>query len=156
MSTIEKQVVVLESDCVCADEDGPDYGECFGCYDDAKENLKHLINAWVDAQGKEFSEVRIDGTGMGWQRQSGYAHTDIDDLAHALALRGDFRIVFTLENGELTATRSSHDEPTGAHFTFTPQDEMGECDKCGNDYELSSRDGRCGDCGNCSGCCAHK
>jgi len=122
----QKQVVVLESDCVCADEDGPDYGECFGCYDDAKDNLKYLINAWVDAQGKEFSEVRIDGTGMGWQRQSGYAHTDIDDIAHALALRGDFRIIFTLENGELTATRSSHDEPTGAHFTFTPSDTPSE------------------------------
>ena len=126
MSTLEKQVVVLESDCVCADEDGPDYGECFGCYDDAKDNLKHLINAWVDAHGKEFSEVRIDGTGMGWQRQSGYVHTELKEIAYALALRGDFRIVFTLENGNLTATRSSHDEPTGAHFTFTPNEDEPE------------------------------
>lgn len=126
MSTLEKQVVVLESDCVCAGEDGPDYGECFGCYDDAKDNLKYLINAWADAQGKEFSEVRIDGTGMGWQRQNGYAHTGLDEIAYALALRGDFRIVFTLENGNLTATRSSHDEPTGAHFTFTPIEDEDE------------------------------
>jgi hypothetical protein len=126
MSTIEKQVVVLESDCVCAGEDGPDYGECFGCYDDAKENLKHLIKSWVDAQGKKFYEVRIDGTGMGWQRQSGYAHIGLDDIAEILSLRGDFRIVFTLENGNLTATRSSHDEPTGAHFTFTPNEDEPE------------------------------
>lgn len=126
MSTLEKQVVVLESDCVCAGEDGPDYGECFGCYDDAKDNLKYLINAWADAQGKEFSEVRIDGTGMGWQRQNGYAHTGLDEIAYALALRGDFRIVFTLENGNLIATRSSHDEPTGAHFTFTPIEDEDE------------------------------
>ena len=32
-------------------------------------------------------------------------------------------------------------------------DEFGECDTCGNEYELASRDGRCGDCGNCADCC---
>ena len=32
----------------------------------------------------------------------------------------------------------------------------GECDKCGDSYELSSRDERCGDCGNCGDCCTHK
>ena len=32
----------------------------------------------------------------------------------------------------------------------------GECDKCANSYELSSRDNRCGDCGNCNNCCTHK
>lgn len=32
----------------------------------------------------------------------------------------------------------------------------GECDKCANSYELSSRDNRCGDCGNCGNCCTHK
>lgn len=31
----------------------------------------------------------------------------------------------------------------------------GECDKCANSYELSSRDNRCGDCGNCGNCCTH-
>ena len=32
----------------------------------------------------------------------------------------------------------------------------GECDKCANSYELSSRDNRCGDCGNCNNCCTHE
>lgn len=32
----------------------------------------------------------------------------------------------------------------------------GECDKCANSYEVSSRDNRCGDCGNCGNCCTHK
>ena len=32
----------------------------------------------------------------------------------------------------------------------------GECDKCANSYDLSSRDNRCGDCGNCDTCCTHK
>ena len=31
----------------------------------------------------------------------------------------------------------------------------GECDKCTNPYELSSKEGRCGDCGNCGDCCTH-
>jgi hypothetical protein len=32
----------------------------------------------------------------------------------------------------------------------------GECDKCANSYDLSSRDNRCGDCGNCNTCCTHE
>ena len=32
----------------------------------------------------------------------------------------------------------------------------GECDKCADSYEVSSRDNRCGDCGNCGNCCTHK
>ena len=32
----------------------------------------------------------------------------------------------------------------------------GECDKCANSYDLSSRDNRCGDCGNCNNCCTHE
>lgn len=35
------------------------------------------------------------------------------------------------------------------------ENEFGECDKCGGQYELGSREGRCGDCGNCSVCCDH-
>jgi hypothetical protein len=36
---------------------------------------------------------------------------------------------------------------------LTKSDEVGECDLCGDEYELASRDGRCGDCGNCAKCC---
>lgn len=36
---------------------------------------------------------------------------------------------------------------------LTKNDEVGECDLCGDRYELASRDGRCGDCGNCADCC---
>jgi hypothetical protein len=120
MSTLEKQQVVVESDCTCLNEDETPSDSCYGCYDDAVDNLKYLITEWADAQGKEFSEVRIDGTGMGWQRESGYAIAPLYRIAEALSLRGDFTITFTLLNKELTATRSSHDEPTGASFTFKP------------------------------------
>jgi hypothetical protein len=40
--------------------------------------------------------------------------------------------------------------------TLVPMnDELGECDACGEQYELASRFGRCGDCGNCSHHCEH-
>lgn len=32
---------------------------------------------------------------------------------------------------------------------------IGECDTCGEDYDTSSRDGRCGDCGECAEHCSH-
>jgi hypothetical protein len=35
-------------------------------------------------------------------------------------------------------------------------EQEGECDKCANSYDLSSRDNRCGDCGNCNTCCTHE
>lgn len=40
-------------------------------------------------------------------------------------------------------------------FDVETNDEWGECDNCGKQYELASREGRCGDCGNCSNCCDH-
>ena len=121
MATLQKQQAEVQSDCICLNEDETPSDSCYGCYDDAVDNLKYLITEWADAQGKEFSNVRIDGTGMGWQRESGYAMAPLYRVAEALSIRGDFHIVFTLEDGKLTATRSSHDEPTGgAHFTFTP------------------------------------
>lgn len=121
MNTMQKQQVELQSDCTCLNEDETTWSEsCYGCYDDAVEDLKYLITEWADAQGKEFSNVRIDGSAMGWQRESGYAMTPLYRISEALSIRGDFRIVFTLESGTLTATRYSHDEPTGASFTFKP------------------------------------
>lgn len=33
---------------------------------------------------------------------------------------------------------------------------MGDCDTCGDVYELSSRLGRCGDCGDCHKHCEHE
>lgn len=33
--------------------------------------------------------------------------------------------------------------------------ECGECDTCGQAYDLSSRFNRCGSCGDCGKCCVH-
>lgn len=121
MSTMEKQVVVLQSDCVCVDEDDTQLDSCYGCYDDEVENLKYLIQDWAEAQSIEFNEVRVKATGMGWQSLSGEATITVDKIATFLTIRGDFRITFTLDGESLSARRASHDEPTGgAHFVFEP------------------------------------
>jgi hypothetical protein len=43
---------------------------------------------------------------------------------------------------------------TGIPMTWdTPL--FGECDTCGDRYDVSSRENRCGDCGDCGHCCLH-
>ena len=32
----------------------------------------------------------------------------------------------------------------------------GECDTCGDTYDIGESSDRCGDCGNCSDCCTHE
>lgn len=120
MNTMQKQQITIQSDCTCTNEDETPSESCYGCYDDAVDNLKYLIDDWAKGQGNDFSNVRINGTAMGWQRESGYAMAPLYRISEALTIRGDFTITFTLEDGNLTAVRSSHDEPTGAFFTFEP------------------------------------
>ena len=52
------------------------------------------------------------------------------------------------EGDDVETVSWSNSNPTG--------EIAGECDKCANSYDLSSRDNRCGDCGNCGNCCTHK
>jgi hypothetical protein len=45
----------------------------------------------------------------------------------ALSINGDFRLVFTYEDGEMSAVRYSHDEPTGTgkfEFRLATDDEL--------------------------------
>ncbi len=121
MTTIEKLTAEVTTDCVCYEGD-TDYNEyCSGdCYEWQKEWVMELIGMWQLANGvTEDDTILIKGTGMTWQRLSGWKTTDILELHGALALDGDFRIEWYLENNELTARRWSHDEPTGTGlFTF--------------------------------------
>ena len=147
MDTLEKQVVTLESNCSCANEDKTSSEECFGCYEDSLDNLKYLKKEWTKRVGKDFSKVISYGKGMGWRKTSGSAKVDYDDIHRAVTLNGDFTITFTLEGNELTAERSSHDEPTGgARFRFAPYYEI-DCTDCG---ETIGSEGqlliRCDDC----------
>jgi hypothetical protein len=77
------------------------------------------MNTWRKTVGVEWDTVRVTGTGMGWQRTSGKAVIPFDEVLELLKINGDFTLRFKREGKVLTATRSSHDEPTGAGFTFT-------------------------------------
>jgi hypothetical protein len=83
--------------------------------------VTRLIAQWEHNYAPESWEgnVRIEGSGMGWQRVSGRAIVDMTDILPALRVNGDYRLVVTLDGGELSAVRSSHDEPCGASFRIT-------------------------------------
>lgn len=109
--------------------------ECFGCYEDALANVKYeVINPWLEANGyDEYTELVAYGTGLTWQRLSGYANTTPNKIVETLSLNGDWTLRFTLaDNGKtLSVVRYSHDEPTGTGaITFAPkpdedEDELG-------------------------------
>jgi hypothetical protein len=71
----------------------------------------------------------VGASGVGWQRRSGYAiaKADTDAIIKALSINGDFRLVFTYEDGEMSAVRYSHDEPMGTgkfEFRLATDDEL--------------------------------
>jgi len=119
MNTMEKHTVELTSDCTCTNEDGTPSNDCFDCWDDSVWLFKDLMNTWRKTVGVEWDTVRVTGKGMGWQRTSGEAVIPFDEVLELLKINGDFNLRFEREGKVLTATRSSHDEPTGAGFTFT-------------------------------------
>jgi hypothetical protein len=119
MDTMEKHTVELTSDCTCTNEDGTPSNDCFDCWDDSVWLFKDLMNTWRKTVGVEWDTVRVTGKGMGWQRTSGEAVIPFDEVLELLKINGDFNLRFEREGKVLTATRSSHDEPTGAGFTFT-------------------------------------
>lgn len=116
-------------DCEVWDEVTDTYSQspaCYGCWDDDLEQACYLINNWLELSNisDDYDAVKINGSGLTWQRLDGYKLTDgnANDILEALQIRGDYTISLTLENGKLTATRYSHDEPTGASFTITRND----------------------------------
>lgn len=116
------QTVTVTTDCLCENEDGTQQEYCYGdCYEWQKEDVFELLGQWQVINGvTEDDKILITGTGLGWQRLSGWKETDILELHGALSLDGDFRIEWYLEDATLTARRWSHDEPTGTGlFTFT-------------------------------------
>ena len=55
MNTIEKQWIVIQSDCTCTNEDETPSDSCYGCYDDAVDGLKYIIDDWAKGKGNNFS-----------------------------------------------------------------------------------------------------
>jgi hypothetical protein len=102
--------------------------ECFGCYEDALANVKYeVIKPWLEANGyDEDTELVAYGTGLGWRRLSGLAHTTPKKIVETLSLNADWTLCFTLaDNGKtLSVVRYSHDEPMGTGaITFAPKPE---------------------------------
>ena len=116
----------LSSDCTCEYYDDEDNlvpsNDCWGCWDDSATYFnEEFFPEWLKAKGLTAEDTfRIDGYAMGWMRQNGSIDLTADKVLDALALRGDFRLVFTLDGGVLRGMRYSHDEPTGASFVFVP------------------------------------
>jgi hypothetical protein len=152
----EKLIAKVTTDCLCGeyfDEELEQYvpvEECSGdCYEWQKEDVFTLLGEWQLAHGiEEDDPILINGESMGWQHRSGFKWTTMLQLDGALALGGDFRIEWYLENGELTARRWSHDEPTGTGlFTFS---HYRECDKCNTPIKADIHTEELGMCVECS------
>lgn len=74
----------------------------------------------------DVSHFYIEGMDMTWRRLSGHIVTPFDKLAEAFSLNGEYRVVFTITEGDtqnLKAVRYSHDEPCGASFIVRPATE---------------------------------
>ena len=114
MDTVEKWEIELDNSCQCSDDDGNLLTDCYGCFDDTLTIVDEMIGQWVENIGFDGTSIKVDGSGMGWDRLDGYAITTVDKIPNALYINGEFRIVFSLEGESLSAVRYSHDEPTGS------------------------------------------
>jgi hypothetical protein len=158
MITEEKVEVVefeLSNGCSCEeyDEDtdtSTPATYCYGCFDDDVANLKaELFEPWLVATGWELdTPIRIQGSGMGWRGQSGYADTTPEKLIDALGLNTEWILRFKFDGADLTCVRYSHDEPMGTgEFVFI---EMKGCDKCGDLINADTHAEELGMCVECS------
>jgi hypothetical protein len=144
MSTITTIEEVFTTNCGCydcpkcgllmtSDEEAPTCDECQVegvmsdycqdvCYDYKHENWRtDFFPTWLKLVG-EPEHLLIQGRSMGWQRLNGVATLDATwtDLFRALSINGEYTLRMKLEGENFTVVRSSHDEPTGAHFSIHP------------------------------------
>ena len=117
---MEKQMLELTNSCTCENEDGSYINECLGCYEDDKSNLEYLLRDWATANNFDGDNqlVRIEGRGMTWQNREGSTVIEFESIIDALQINGEYRLTFTLDGANLTASRGSHDE-YHALFKFT-------------------------------------
>jgi hypothetical protein len=132
MNTATLNTWTLTNSCTCEyydeNEELQPSLECYGCYDDDLEVVKHELKLWAQANNWtgmfEDTEIEVKGSGMGWTRVSGVAYCfadEPDQLIKLLTINGDYRIefMFSEDYKTLTARRYSHDEPIGTGlFTF--------------------------------------
>jgi hypothetical protein len=124
----------LGSDCTCEVFESEDSentipsNECFGCWEDDKDNFKYeILNPWLERNGWTADTlIYVFGANMNWNRVSGWTNVRASELLDSVTLRGDFKLRFLLlEDNSLTCVRSSHDE-LGALFVFDKAKEAEE------------------------------
>ena len=126
----EKQHFTLTSECVCTkfdEETGEEmvdeYGDpvpsdyCHNCYEEELDIFNEVIlDEWL-ARNEADRDTRIivSSEAMNWNKVAGYASVSAKDLVDTLSINSSWILRFTLEDKDLTAVRSSHDE-LGAPF----------------------------------------
>ena len=123
---LEDVYAQVTTHCICETEEGEVSEVCFGCYEESVSDLHdNFLLEWQERLGNEVTNtIRITGHGMGWTRASGSAVIEQDELLKALQLNGEYTLRFHLRGNALEVLRTSHDEPTGAHFEveYVPDD----------------------------------
>lgn len=94
---------------------------CMGCWEDSESSFYEALEAWREKVGVTWDLVRIDGSNLGWDKNSGYTIKKFKESLKGLTINGDFTITAEWDGANsFTASRASHDEPMGnAKFIFT-------------------------------------
>lgn len=138
---LEGWTSTLATDCQCLIED-EETGEevtpdsCMDCGEWMLEDAHMTLEEWQKRNSNPEAAL-ITGSNMGWTRREGYSiargyvyEVLTKAILKRLMLDADFTLELKLEGKNLTATRWSHDEPTGCSFTvapFMPCDGYSEC-----------------------------
>jgi hypothetical protein len=125
-TTITTREFEMTSDCTCASFESEDSDtlipsdECFGCWEDDKDNFKYeILNPWLEANGwDEDTIVYVYSGNMNWNKVAGWTNVRAGEAIDCLTLNGDFTLRYKLDGKDLTCARSSHDEYR-ALFTFS-------------------------------------
>lgn len=153
ITELENYTALLSTVCQCIEID-EDTGEespaenCLDCDEWMIEGAGELVADWLKRNANPDSVI-IRGLAMGWRRLSGYkviknysTEKLNSEILNGLMLDGDFNIDLTLTGKELTARRSSHDEPMGASFTIQPLETCAGWSECVAFEDLKELDGQ--------------
>ncbi len=109
-----------EPECDACGQSTKAASHCWGiCFESDYDYLAYtLFPDWLMSK-REPKWLKVSGKNVGWRNLSGYDKVkgDFKSLFDYLTFNGDWTLTFTLEGGNLTVRRSSHDEH-GASYTI--------------------------------------